>query len=174
MTNWMAKALTLLAAAGVSAWLIADDNVRERDDRSKILPAVTNAKWQQECGSCHLAFHPGLLPERSWRAMMGGLDKHFGENAGLDPATQQEITDFLVGHSADRSANRRSARITRSLSPTAVPRRISETPYFVGKHDDIRADVWQRKSVASKANCAACHGGAERGDFSEHRVRIPK
>lgn len=174
MTNWMAKALTLFVAAGVSGWLIADDSGRHRKERSRILPAVTNAKWQQECGSCHLAFHPGLLPERSWRKIMGDLDRHFGENASLDTATQGEITEFLAAHSADRSGGRRSAKINRSIPASAVPLRISETSYFMDKHDEIRADVWRRKSVGTRANCTACHADAERGDFSEDRVTVPR
>ena len=31
----------------------------------------------------------------------------------------------------------------------------------------------QYASVKSPANCGACHGGADKGDFDEDRVRIP-
>jgi hypothetical protein len=34
--------------------------------------------------------------------------------------------------------------------------------------------VFRRASIKSAANCTACHGGADQGNFSEHAVRIPK
>lgn len=40
-----------------------------------------SANWKAECGSCHIAFEPGLLPSESWVKMMAGLDKHFGADA---------------------------------------------------------------------------------------------
>ncbi|HPQ24397.1 MAG TPA: cytochrome C, partial [Gammaproteobacteria bacterium] len=44
---------------------------------------VDNPLYLQECGSCHFAYQPGLLPARSWNNLMGGLENHFGENAEL-------------------------------------------------------------------------------------------
>ena len=134
------------------------------------------AKWKAECSSCHMAYPPGYLPERSWRKLMTGLDKHFGENAGLDPVTTREITDYLVSNSAERSSDRRAGRFLGSLAADAVPLRITETPYFRRKHDsrEISPEVWKRPKVGSPANCTACHVGAERGDFSERNVKIPQ
>ncbi|MCK7499838.1 MAG: hypothetical protein MZW92_62670 [Comamonadaceae bacterium] len=40
--------------------------------------------------------------------------------------------------------------------------------------DDVRPAAWQRKAVASAANCAACHPRADQGDFDEHDVSIPR
>lgn len=161
----------LMGTVSATGWLLADD-----DDHygSRSLSPVTNAKWQAECGSCHSLYHPGLLPERSWRKLMAGLDQHFGENAALDPLTQKEITEFLAANSADRAPNRRSAKILRSIPANAAPLRISETPWFDRKHDEVRADVWKRPKIGSPANCIACHPGAEKGDFSEARIRIPR
>ena len=39
---------------------------------------ASNPKWKSECASCHVAYPARLLPAESWRALMGGLDKHFG------------------------------------------------------------------------------------------------
>lgn len=132
------------------------------------------AKWKAECSSCHMAYPPGYLPERSWRKLMSGLDKHFGENAGLDAVTTREITDYLVSNSAERSGDRRAGRFLGSLAANAIPLRITETPYFRRKHDEVRPEVWKRPKVGSPANCTACHGGAEKGDFSERNVKIPQ
>lgn len=138
-------------------------------DEDQSLPRVANAKWEAECASCHTLYHPGLLPERSWRKLMGGLDKHFGENASLDQPTQQEITDFLVKHSA-----RGGAQYAKSVPAGDTPLRMTETAWFKREHREVRADVWKRTKVGSPSNCMACHKGAEQGDFSERGVAIPR
>ena len=35
---------------------------------------ATDPVWKAECGSCHIAYPPALLPAASWRAVMSGLD----------------------------------------------------------------------------------------------------
>jgi hypothetical protein len=121
-----------------------------------------------------MLYHPGLLPERSWSKMMNSLDNHFGDDASLDPALRDEIAVFLAANSAERSPSLRSRKIARSIAPSETPLRISETRYFVRKHDEIRSDVFKRKAIGSAANCAACHKQAEAGDFSEEQVRVPR
>jgi len=140
------------------------------------LATDAGAKWKTECSSCHMAYPPGYLPERSWRKLMAGLDKHFGENAGLDAATASEITDYLVSNSAEKSSDRRASRFLGSLPAGATPLRITETPYFQRKHDarESNPEVGKRPKVGSRANCIACHVGAEKGDFSERSVKIPQ
>ena len=170
MTRKLFQLAVLVGTVTFTGWLLADD---DEYHESRPLPQLTQPKWKAECGSCHVLYHPGLLPERSWRKLMSGLDQHFGENAALDPLTHKEITDFLVAHSADRSTRRRSAKIAQSVPQQAVPLRISETAWFVRKHDEIRAEVWKRPKIGGPANCIACHGGAEQGDFSEARITIP-
>lgn len=106
--------------------------------------------------------------------MMGTLDKHFGEDASLDEKTRKDILDFLVKNSSDRAYSRRGGKILSSINKSDAPLRISETSYFIRKHDEIGASVFKRKAIGSKANCLACHGGAEAGNFNEHEVRIPR
>ncbi|GAB4176034.1 MAG: hypothetical protein OHK0026_09360 [Rhodocyclaceae bacterium] len=144
-----------------------------RAEREHDLPAAVNAKWKAECSACHIAYPPSLLPERSWRELMSGLDRHFGENASLDAASAAEITAFLASNSADRSG-RRGAKRMAGIPAEQAPLRISETPYFRRKHRDINPVVFSRPAIRSAANCAACHRGAESGSFSEHDVRIPR
>ena len=162
---------SLLASGGFSS---EGGRGEEGEGRGSNMPAVTNAKWKAECGSCHMVYHPGLLPERSWNKVMAGLDKHFGENASLDTATHDEIAKFLAANSADKQTNRRSNRINQSIPASATPMRISETRYFTAKHDEVSANTFKRKSIGSPSNCIACHKGAEKGDFSESQVRIPR
>jgi hypothetical protein len=106
--------------------------------------------------------------------MMTGLDKHFGENAELDATTNKEITDFLVKNSADVSNSRRCSKMINSIGKNDAPLRITETAYFIRKHDEVSASTFKRKAIGSASNCIACHKGAEVGNFSEHEVRIPK
>lgn len=127
---------------------------------SHVYPA-NNPKWKAECGSCHVAYPPQLLPASSWRALMSGLEKHFGTDAGLDPRTAAEIGAFL-----ERNAGR-------ERSPSRKPvLRITETRWFVHEHDEISGSPW--KKVKTPANCVACHSGAENGDYRESNLRIPK
>lgn len=135
------------------------------EDRGKLVqPAQVNAKWQQECSSCHLAFAPGLLPANSWRKVMEGLDKHFDTDASLTPDENKEITDFLVKNASNRWS-----------APTA-PLRITESGWFKRKHDsrEVPPALWKHPLVKSPANCQACHTQAERGDFSERNIKLPK
>jgi len=70
---------TLLIAASISGCLFAGG-----DETSHTLPAVSNAKWQAECSSCHGLYHPALLPERT--ARLHGLCAGFIELSILGEA----------------------------------------------------------------------------------------
>ena len=160
ITQLLFALLALVAAAAH-----ADGNKYGGENRGKpVLPAQVNAKWQQECSGCHMAFPPGLLPAASWKKMMSGLDKHFGTDASLTPAETNEITNFLVKNESNR------------WSANTAPLRITESAWFKSKHNDreVSPAVWKRASVKSPANCMACHAGADKGNFDEHSVRIPK
>ena len=132
-----------------------------------------NALWRGECGSCHLDFHPGLLPARSWEKLMAEQNRHFGDDLGLDAATVTRLLAFAVPNAADRGASEAAWKINRSLKADATPRRITETSYWVKKHREIAASDWQRPKVKSKANCAACHLDAEAGTFEDAAMLIP-
>ena len=152
--------------AVVSLGALADGgNKYNGENRGKpVMPAQVNAKWQQECASCHLAFPPGLLPAASWRKMMSGMDKHFGVDASLSPAEVTEITAFLVKNESNR------------WSANTAPLRITESAWFKAKHNEreVAPAVWKRASIKSPSNCAACHAGADKGNFDEHSIKIPK
>ena len=141
---------------------------------SSNLPSTSNPKYKAECSSCHMLYPPGLLPARSWSKVMAGLSKHFGENASIDARLRDELTQFLTANSADNSTSRRGSKINQSISTESTPIRITETSYFIHKHDEIGSGVWRRPKIKSAANCIACHKNAEQGMFSEHEVSIPK
>lgn len=167
-----ALAVALLAMCVTMSAAQADDD-RDRkygekysgENRGKsVQPAEISVKLQQECSACHIVYSSDLLPAESWRKIMAGLDKHFGSDASITAQENNEITDFLVNNASSRWS-----------APTA-PLRISETAWFRRKHDspEISPEIWKNPKVKSPANCAACHPQAERGDFNEHGIRMPR
>ncbi|MBU1426596.1 MAG: diheme cytochrome c [Gammaproteobacteria bacterium] len=149
----------MLLTGGMTSLAHAED-----DDDDERMPVAKNTLWQTECGSCHVAFPPRLLPAESWQAVMSGLDKHFGSDASLDAPSAREIGAFL-----DKHAGRN--RHTKSDKPLL---RITETRWFVREHDEVPGRVWKNPKVKSAANCAACHTKAESGSYRERDIRIPR
>lgn len=131
-------------------------------------------KWREECGSCHLAFHPNLLPSRSWEKLMAEQADHFGTDLALDLPTREALLAFMVNNAAEKSSTEAAFKINRSIKPGSTPLRITETPYWIDKHRDIAASDWRLPQVKSKTHCAACHQDAEAGTFEDAAMRIPR
>ena len=128
------------------------------------MPTDMPKSYDAECASCHMAYPPGLLSEKSWQNVMAGLSKHFGTDASIDSKDQLEITNWL----------KKNAATKQKYSELAPENRITKTSWFIRKHDEIKPDVWKRQGVKSAANCGACHTTAAEGIFSEKNVSIPK
>jgi hypothetical protein len=128
------------------------------------LATPPNERWKAECGSCHIAYPPQLLPGEAWHQIMSQLDKHFGTDASLDPAAAGEISAYLERYSGS----------TRRAQPATGSLRITESAWFVHEHDEVPPATWKHPAVKSAANCAACHTTAEQGDFRERNIRIPR
>jgi hypothetical protein len=175
--HWVATALAVGLFVGGMGLVWADDDEDGEGRfgrRGPDVAPVSNALYAEECGACHFAYQPGLLPARSWEKLMGGLDNHFGDNAELLPEDAKAITDYLVANAAERSPAYRSVQIARSLPSDAVPLRISEVPYIRHKHREIGARYIQdNPQVKSLARCEACHQTAPKGYYTEGNVRIP-
>lgn len=130
------------------------------DERTVQASSQANV-WQQECAACHLAFPPYMLPSKSWKQLLQGLDRHFDTDASLSDKEIQSITGYLLKYSANDKYF------------DGVPLRITETSRFRQDHRDIEPSVIRRESVKSLANCKACHPGAERESFEEADLKIP-
>jgi hypothetical protein len=128
-----------------------------------MMPADAPKSYEAECASCHIAYPPALLGQKNWQNIMSGLNKHFDTDASMDAKTESEITQWLLKHAANRQ----------KYSAFAPDNRITKTPWFIRKHDEVRADVWTRGGIKSPANCSACHADAAKGDFEEDNIRIP-
>ncbi len=120
--------------------------------------------YTQECGSCHLAFAPNLLPKVSWQRVMSGLEKHYGSDASLDADAQRQIDSWLQTYGGQGKRAREEPPLDR----------ITRATWFERKHREVSAATFKRASIKSPANCSACHRDAAQGDFDEDRVRIPK
>lgn len=140
--------------------------------RQDVAP-VSNALYAKECGSCHFAYQPGLLPVATWNQIMGNLAEHFGENAELTEADRGALSAYLNSNAADRAGNSRFAGIGNSMQGQ-TDLRISTTRYFQRKHHEVPPRlVNDNPKVGSFARCDACHTGAAQGNYDEHQVRIP-
>ena len=135
---------------------------------------VNNPLYAQECSACHFAYQPGLMPARSWQWMMANLANHFGENAELEMAERQALTNYLVHNAADDSKYKRSVKIMRSLSKDQTPLSITKIPYMVQKHDKLLPEmVVGNPLVKSLSYCDKCHTRADTGYYSERYIVIP-
>ncbi|MBK1634579.1 cytochrome b/b6 domain-containing protein [Rhodovulum adriaticum] len=156
----MLGALLGLATAGLSARTVPD------------LPAPMPPVVAEECGACHMTFHPSLLPAASWHDMMSGLDDHFGENAALSADLTAEIEDWLTAHAAE-TVETAPARLFANPNPEA-PGSITRTAAWKRLHGDLPDSLFARAPIYARTNCIACHGDAETGLFSPFALSIPK
>lgn len=135
---------------------------------------VINPQYQTECGSCHFAFQPGLLPQRSWQKIMNELENHFGDSAELEPVEHQTIVDYLITNSAENSDYLRSQHLKSSIKPDETPLRITDTLYFKRKHHDISVPIVKgNPAIGSFSNCNTCHRHADQGLYNEYDILIP-
>ena len=173
--------LTLILGSGGWWFYYAIDTKLDRargeneSPHLKFMGAVLpdDPQWRSECGSCHLPYHPNLLPSRSWKAIMSGQARHFGSDLALDANTSATLLAYAAANSADKSQTEASYKITRSLKPADTPLRITETPYWEKKHSKITVEQWQAEPIKSKANCAACHLDADEGTFLDAAMHVP-
>lgn len=152
MSHLKSVVLSLVAAScGALAWA----------DGGQPVPLLPLA--EKECSACHIAFRPNFLPKASWQKVMASLDKHYGADASLAAPDQKKITNWLNSVALD-------------VGEAPPDNRLTKAFWFTRKHGSkhIQPDVWQRASVKSPANCQACHVDAAKGDFNEHRIRIPR
>lgn len=144
--------------------------------RMKEVAPVTNEAYTEECGSCHFAYPPGLLPSASWNKLLApqALQDHFGENAELDEDVLSNIQAYANANAAEKSWYKRSRKIDNATHGVEAPLRITETRYIKRKHHEIpKKMIKDNPDVQSQANCTACHTQADKGIFDSDTVDIP-
>ena len=125
--------------------------------------AAEPSTYAEECGACHTAYPARLLPPADWAVVLATLDRHFGVDASLDATTRAAVAKRLGVEPA----------VTSAATTKAAPR-ITQQGWFREEHDEISAQLFRSPAVRSAANCSACHADADRGQFDEHSVRIPR
>lgn len=128
------------------------------------MPGNIPKSFTAECASCHTAYAPGLLPAKSWQGVMNSLGKHYGTDASIDAKSLADISAWLQNNAAS----------SRKFSEAPPDNRITSSDWFNRKHREVKKEIWSRPSVKSKSNCTACHQQANKGDFDDDSVKIPK
>jgi hypothetical protein len=118
------------------------------------VPPVANEAARRECGACHMAYQPQLLPAESWRRLLGDLSHHFGTDASLDEPVRQGILAYYVAH---------AGRPTGAQAPL----RITEMPWWLREHREVSAAAWAKPEVKFKGNCTVCHRQADQGVYED-------
>jgi hypothetical protein len=175
--DWAGICLALLlvytnqASAGsdFSEWLTSYKHM------SGVKP-VDNTTYLEECGSCHFAYQPGLLPAASWKKILNSqaMVDHFGENAEMDESMLQRIRIYAMDNAADKSYYKLSRKVVATTKDGTTPLRITELRFMRRKHHDIPEKmVMENNQVKSLSYCNACHTKAVQGIFDEDTVSIP-
>ncbi|MBK5970147.1 MULTISPECIES: diheme cytochrome c [Thiorhodovibrio] len=170
----------LLGAAG-TAVMAAEGETRDWRGWLRMFPNIapaTQPAYLEECGSCHLAYPPGVLPADSWKHILApeSLANHYGDDAWLPEDLVAEVRDYLMANGADTSARIRERAFAvpgAARSDASLPR-ITETPYFIRKHNQVPARlVTDNPEVGSFSQCNRCHIGTDKGVFDESQIDIP-
>lgn len=105
---------------------------------------------------------------------MATLSDHFGDNAELPATETTAIRNYLLNNAAGRVNSSLPKKILRDSKAQQPVMRITETPYFIRKHDEIKPKmVKDNPEVRSFSRCDACHTRAADASYNEHEVKIP-
>ena len=178
----MKKTTALIAALALTGWVgqaAAEESFGQwlvTFSRMKEVKPVDNAQYAEECGACHFAYPPGLLPTASWEKLLtpAALEDHFGENAELDDDVLAAIQQYTYDNAAEKSWYKRSRKIAKATEDGDAPLRITDVKYIKRKHHEIpERMIKDNPDVKSLSNCNACHTEAEKGVFDNDTVNIP-
>lgn len=166
--NTMQKTIGKLMLGGVLVFGFYGVLVNAVEGKPALYPQ--DEVYMEECGACHLAYAPDLLPVESWQRVLAGLEDHFGENAEVDPETLAHLSGYLEEQGLSRGRPSPMSRLLRGL-PAEPPIRITELPSFVNMHFLVaqQLEVGElREGFLSP--CADCHRDAELGIYDKDRL----
>lgn len=160
--QWFVGSSLLAAALIFGFYGIAINAVENKPVRY-----VPDETYVDECGSCHLAYPPGLLPRKSWNGIMQDLANHFEDNAEMDEETASYITAYLLQNALREASPNRMSQMLRNM-PEEPPLRITEFPFFIQAHEEIPKQL-QKESLKEGylSPCEECHRQAGRGLFDK-------
>ncbi len=140
--------------------------------KGPVLP--DNASWRENCSECHIAFHPSLLPARSWQKIFNTQHQHFEDDLDLDDETITELLKFHLDNAAEKELTEAARKILYYTPENVTPIRITKTIYWEKKHKDIDEAYWKHDKIKIKGNCDACHLDAKEGTYEDSDMRLPE
>jgi len=171
MSRWLRHGILLSLTVILTQNNIAEETPVEAGNNTEpefVFPS--DDTYVIECGSCHIAYPPMLLPAISWAKLMSGIDNHFEENAALDEETSAYITKYLSDYAMDNTSGSDVSHWLKTL-PNEPLIRITELPAFIDDHED----AYKRLGVGPDevgffSPCKDCHKEAVDGVFSKDRL----
>jgi cytochrome b len=172
----LALALAATVAVGAATYLRqtgwTDDYAALRSQAASSANASMAAAWRGECGSCHLAYPPELLPRRSWLRMLETQQSHFGEDLGLSTKTRDALSAIVRAEGA--RPHWAGSMIQASVVEGDAPQRISETRFWRERHGHLDPRRFSVAPVSGRHDCEACHADAASAIFSPRMIHLPE
>ena len=174
MPRWLHISLFFYLTANCTLYCVAaEKSVAASTEIDAGNPAELFTKddsYIDECGTCHIAYPPMLLPAKSWLKLMSEIENHFQENAELDAETSAHISEYLTQNSMDTVSDSTVSHWLTSV-PTDPPIRITELPAFITDHEDAYSRMGESaKEAGFFSPCRDCHKEANDGIFSKDRL----
>jgi len=166
--------LSCALTISIDAWAIDEFFDKSAGNMNGFLE-VTDKTYLKECGSCHFAYSPGLLPAASWARIMSQPDKHFGDNIKLDATTSEAISRYLADNAADKSPYLGSQILVEKINPKSPPVRVMSVPRLRDKHYVMKEVIAKNGNIKVRTfhNCDGCHQAAAKGDFGYAELVVP-
>jgi cytochrome b len=130
----------------------------------------TPTRWTKECGGCHHAYSPALLPMRSWERMMREQSEHFGEDLSLSRTAAKALLDDA---SADRTSTWAAWKLAASAGASDSPQRITELRFWRRAHHDLPERAFKPPVSQGRHDCESCHLDSASGIFHPRMIQRP-
>lgn len=163
-SNWLASSflagILIFGVGGAVVYGLEGEEVYEPDEL-----------YVDECGACHYAYPPGLLPASSWQRIMVGLEDHFEENAETDEETVAYLSEYLTANALSEGAPSKLSMLLRNM-PAEPPLRVTSLPGFEQAHES-ELELIEGLNVGMEffSPCEDCHRQAEQGLFDKELLR---
>ena len=186
MPNILKRAVmsyAIFAILGAGSASAVDDRFNPHSYEKGGFAPANNAAYKKECGDCHFLYLPGMLPARSWSALMSKANEHFGEALSLAPAVSREIEQYLVSNAAEKTDYLGGGAILYRLRDESTPLRITDLPVFRTRHfmaayvtnSTARVNTSRPFPPAARKvliHCGECHDKASTGSFAYDEIVI--
>lgn len=149
-------AVLLFGVGGILVYGLENDEAYEVDEL-----------YVEECGACHYAYPPGLLPTSSWIGIMQTLDDHFEDNAETDEETATYVTNYLTENALREGQPSKLSALLRNM-PDQPPLRVTDLPGFLQLHEsEMELIEGVDMGMEFFAPCEDCHRQADQGLFDK-------